>query len=162
MANAAPSWSSGETRLSCFEITPLSNSEAWKNQHSGIFSRCKRSSFVQMTFTDFVDFEVLGKNIINFYLKAMEIQVIWYTVTVSHISPGGGMADATDLKSVVRKDVRVRAPPRVPLLFELKTHCLIAFKNSFHITCDNSWCVLFIRIPVTFWHTFYCSLFISR
>jgi hypothetical protein len=27
---------------------------------------------------------------------------------------GGGMADATDLKSVVRKDVRVRLPPSAP------------------------------------------------
>ena len=29
-------------------------------------------------------------------------------------SRGGGMADATDLKSVVRKDVRVRLPPSAP------------------------------------------------
>ena len=28
---------------------------------------------------------------------------------------GGGMADAADLKSVVRKDVRVRLPPSAPL-----------------------------------------------
>ena len=27
---------------------------------------------------------------------------------------GGGMADAADLKSVVRKDVRVRLPPSAP------------------------------------------------
>src|SRR5215470_3884139 len=30
---------------------------------------------------------------------------------------GGGMADAADLKSVVRKDVRVRLPPSAPILF---------------------------------------------
>ena len=29
---------------------------------------------------------------------------------------GGGMADAADLKSVVRKDVRVRLPPSAPSL----------------------------------------------
>ncbi len=29
---------------------------------------------------------------------------------------GGGMADATDLKSVVRKDVRVRLPPSAPFI----------------------------------------------
>ena len=28
---------------------------------------------------------------------------------------GGGMADAADLKSVVRKDVRVRLPPSAPI-----------------------------------------------
>ena len=32
---------------------------------------------------------------------------------------GGGMADAADLKSVVRKDVRVRLPPSAPYLFLL-------------------------------------------
>ncbi len=31
------------------------------------------------------------------------------------LRPGGGMADATDLKSVFRKEVRVRSPPRAPL-----------------------------------------------
>jgi hypothetical protein len=30
-------------------------------------------------------------------------------------SSSGGTADATDLKSVVREDVRVRVPPRVPI-----------------------------------------------
>ena len=31
---------------------------------------------------------------------------------------GGGMADATDLKSVVRKGVRVRLPPSAPTILE--------------------------------------------
>ena len=30
------------------------------------------------------------------------------------VSPGGGMADAVDSKSTVRKGVRVRIPPRAP------------------------------------------------
>ena len=37
------------------------------------------------------------------------------TLTLLPRCPGGGMADATDLKSVIRKGVRVRVPPRVPL-----------------------------------------------
>ena len=32
------------------------------------------------------------------------------------ICRGGGMADAADLKSVVRKDVRVRLPPSAPFI----------------------------------------------
>lgn len=32
-------------------------------------------------------------------------------------SPGGGMVDAVDLKSIGRKAVRVRVPPRAPHLF---------------------------------------------
>ena len=35
---------------------------------------------------------------------------------------GGGMADAADLKSVVRKDVRVRLPPSAPYLFLTRFH----------------------------------------
>ena len=31
------------------------------------------------------------------------------------LCPSGGMADATDLKSVIRKGVWVRVPPRVPI-----------------------------------------------
>ena len=35
---------------------------------------------------------------------------------------GGGMADAADLKSVVRKDVRVRLPPSAPPLLLRFSH----------------------------------------
>ncbi len=35
---------------------------------------------------------------------------------------GGGMADAVDLKSIVRKDVRVRLPPSAPIITLLFSH----------------------------------------
>ena len=38
------------------------------------------------------------------------------THVILPICRGGGMADATDLKSVVRKDVRVRLPPSAPII----------------------------------------------
>ena len=41
------------------------------------------------------------------------------TITVTEGCRGGGMADAVDLKSIVRKDVRVRLPPSAPYLFLL-------------------------------------------
>ena len=37
------------------------------------------------------------------------------TITVTNRCRGGGMADAVDLKSIVRKDVRVRLPPSAPI-----------------------------------------------
>ena len=38
---------------------------------------------------------------------------------LSPASPGGGMADAMDSKSIVRKGVRVRIPPRALLFYEV-------------------------------------------
>ena len=38
--------------------------------------------------------------------------------------PGGGMADAVDLKSPVRKGVRVRLPPRALLKLQLNAAVL--------------------------------------
>lgn len=40
---------------------------------------------------------------------------------------GGGMADAADLKSVVRKDVRVRLPPSAP---QAQSNCSICVTSS--------------------------------
>src|ERR1051325_1934517 len=54
---------------------------------------------------------------------------------------GGGMADAADLKSVVRKDVRVRLPPSAPQRINLN-HRLSLYQhngvNSFARTCRYS------------------------
>lgn len=42
------------------------------------------------------------------------------------LSPGGGMVDAMDLKSIVRKDVGVRVPPWAPTLFiKKKPLCIV-------------------------------------
>ncbi len=50
--------------------------------------------------------------------------------------PGGEMADATDLKSVIRKGVRVRVPPRAPLKYLTKRPYLL--DNTAFIVFDSA------------------------
>ena len=43
----------------------------------------------------------------------LEALLVWQTLLNACTSRRGGMVDATDLKSVIRKSVRVRVPPSV-------------------------------------------------
>ena len=57
--------------------------------------------------------------------------MIWHSSR--SFSPGGEMADARDLKSLDRKVVRVRLPPRAPIPFPTNNHG--SFLKTHHVAC---------------------------
>ena len=73
-------------------------------------------------------------------VKAIEIHAFHSNKKLLRAGPGGGMVDAVDSKSAVRKDVWVRYPPRVQnggrltaFLFPLFQSCFLGEISGLHI-----------------------------